>query len=564
MSSTMRSSRFSLSVVAIAFLTSAACGSSAPPSPHAPSETGGSTGSGGKPGSGGSGMASSGGQSGQGGKGGAGESGSGGASGGGSGGAAGNAGTGGASIDPTPDAGEGDGGGSDTGPPPPLPPEMEKPLPACKKTVDVANNAALGGAISAAQPGDCLVLADGSYTFPAISKKGTADAPIVIRAKNRLMAEVPSGNLNYQGSSYVVVEGIKFTSSGNISFNDSDNCRLTRVRFIPTSQAGNDWVNFNGTSHHNRVDRCEFGPKTVLGNTIMFSGPGNTVSPNNRIDHNFFHDIKGGGGNGWETLRIGLSSKAQSKAHTIVEFNLFKAATGDPETISVKSSENIIRYNTYRATTGEITLRHGNGTLVYGNFMLADGNAEARGMRVLGADHRIFNNYLEGIKASNGIFLRSGSADGTDQNGTEFYRVYRTHIVNNTLVDSKGIYVGSTGLAPVDCVIANNIVVNPSGAAYVNVGQNTKVEGNIFNGGMGGLTEGVKMMDPMLMKVDGVFRLSSGSPAIDASVGNYAYVVDDMDGQMRTKPDLGADELVMGGVITRRPLTEADVGVNAP
>jgi hypothetical protein len=551
-------------VCVVLALALGACGSSA--KPNSPGETpagtggkpsGGSGGSGGKP-SGGSGGAG-GMTSGQGGSGGQQDLGGQGA------GPSGNGGQGG-SKDP-----DSDGGGSnpdvvvdDSGPPPPLPPEMEKPLPDCKKTVEVANNAALGGALSAAQAGDCLVLADGSYTFPAISKKGTEAAPIVIRAKNRGMAEVPSGNLNYQGSSYVVVEGLKFTSSGNINFNDSDNCRLTRLRFIPTNQAGNDWVTFNGTSHHNRVDRCEFGPKTVLGNTIMFSGPGNTVSPNNRIDHNFFHDIKGGGGNGWETLRIGLSSKAQSKAHTIVEFNLFKAATGDPETISVKSSENVIRYNTYRATTGEITLRHGNGTLVYGNFMLADGNAEARGMRVLGANHRIFNNYLEGIKASNGIFLRSGSADGTDQNGTEFYRVYRTHIVNNTVVDSKGIYVGSTGLAPVECVVANNIVINPSGPAYVDVGQGTKVEGNIFNTGMGGLTNGVKMMDPMLTKVDGVFRLPAGSPAIDAALPGYDYVMDDMDGQPRSKADLGADEFVMGGVITRRPLTEADVGINAP
>jgi poly(beta-D-mannuronate) lyase len=547
----MRRSSLSLSFVALVLLTGG-CGSSSPK--PAGQSTGGVSGSGGKPGSGGrpgSGGAAqaSGGQLG---------------SGGGAGGSAG-AGPGTGGQAPDPDAGSDvtvDPG--DSAPPPPLPPEMEKPLPACKKTVEVANNAALGGALSAAQAGDCLVLADGTYTFPAISKKGTADAPIVIRAKNRGMAEIPSGNLNYEGASYVVVEGVKFTSSGSINFNNSDYCRLTRVRFIPTNQVGNDWVTFNGTSHHNRVDRCEFGPKTVLGNTIMFSGPGDTVSPDNRIDHNFFHDIKGGGGNGWETLRIGLSSKAQSKAHTIVEFNLFKAATGDPETISVKSSENIIRYNTYRATTGEITLRHGNGTLVYGNFMLADGNAEARGMRVLGANHRIFNNYLEGIKASNGIFLRSGSADGTDQNGTEFYRVYRTHIVNNTLVDSKGVYVGSTGLAPVDCVVANNIVVNPSGAAYVDVGQNTKVEGNVFSGGMGGLTAGVQMMDPMLVKVDGIFRLGPGSPAIDAAVGTYDYVTDDMDGQPRTKTDLGADELVMGGVITRRALTEADVGLDAP
>jgi poly(beta-D-mannuronate) lyase len=54
-----------------------------------------------------------------------------------------------------------------------------------------------------------------------------------------------------------------------------------------------------------------------------------------------------------------------------------------------------------------------------------------------------------------------------------------------------------------------------------------------------------------------------GSPAIDSAVGTYEYVTDDMDGHMRAKADVGADELGPG-MITRRPLVEADVGPNAP
>ena len=209
-----------------------------------------------------------------------------------------------------------------------------------------------------------------------------------------------------------------------------------------------------------------------------------------------------------------------------MEFNLFKAATGDPETISVKSSDNIVRYNTYRATNGEITLRHGNRNLVYGNFMLSDGLTEARGMRVLGADHRIFNNYIEGITRTAGIFLRGGTNAGAERaTGTDFYRVYRTHIVNNTLVDGRGIAVGSTDMPPLDCVVANNIVQNSSGAAIVNVGQGTKIEGNIVfpmgAGATAGVMAGSRMIDPKLMQVDGVFRISMGSPAIDAALGAY-------------------------------------------
>jgi hypothetical protein len=473
------------------------------------------------------------------------------------------AGTGGSGGNRPPDAG----GAPDAGPmmPPPLAPDP--PLPPCKRTTQVDGSGALGGAISGAQPGDCLVLADGNYMFPGISKRGTADAPIVIRAANRGKAVVPGGNISLSNSAYVVIEGLTFTSSGSISFNSSEYCRLTRTRFNPTNQAANDWVTMNGTTHHTRIDHNDFGPKTQVGNTIMFGGEGSQIVQYNQVDHNFFHDISGGGGNGWETLRMGLSGRAQTKGFNIAEFNLFKGATGDPETISVKSSDNIIRYNTYRATNGEITLRHGNRNLVYGNFMLADGLTEARGMRVLGADHRIFNNYIENINRTAGILLRGGSDPAENASGTAFYAVYRTHIVNNTLVGGRGIAVGSTDIPPRDCVVANNIVVNASGAGIVDVGMGTKIENNIVfpmgGGATIGVMTGVQMIDPMLMKMDGVFRLTAGSPAIDAAMGNYAYVMDDMDGHARNKPDIGADELAPG-IITRRPLTEADVGPNAP
>ena len=438
-------------------------------------------------------------------------------------------------------------------------------LPPCGRTISVSSSAQLATAVGAARAGDCLVLADGNYTFPGITRTATAAQPIVIRAANRGKAVVTEGDIAVSGSAHVVIEGLTFTSSGAITFRDSQYCRLTRVRFIPTNQAGNDWVTITGTSHHNRIDHNDFGPKEVLGNTIMLAGAGAQIVQHNRIDHNYFHDIRGGGGNGWETIRMGLSRWGQSPAFNLVELNLFRAATGDPETISVKSSDNIIRYNTYRATNGEITLRHGNRNLVYGNFMLGDGLAAARGMRVLGADHRIFNNYIESVGASAGILLRGGSNDSTTGNGTDFYRVYRTHVVNNTLVGGRGIQVGSIDLPPVDCVVANNVVQHASGEGIANLGTGTKLEGNIVHamGGMQTLTSGVRLVDPMLAKMDGVFRPLAGSPLIDAAVGGYAYVMDDMDGHPRAKPDVGADE-VAPGVITRRALTEADVGVNAP
>jgi hypothetical protein len=41
-----------------------------------------------------------------------------------------------------------------------------------------------------------------------------------------------------------------------------------------------------------RVDHNDFGPKTVLGNTIMLSGAGSQIVQQTRLDHNYFHDVR--------------------------------------------------------------------------------------------------------------------------------------------------------------------------------------------------------------------------------------------------------------------------------
>src|SRR5205814_1516154 len=142
---------------------------------------------------------------------------------------------------------------------------------------------------------------------------------------------------------------------------DSPYCRLTRTRIEPAKDKGGAWVNMQGKTHHVRIDRNDMGNKTVPGNMVQtgVDVPGQVVQYI-RIDHNLFHDVHFGGGNGWETIRAGYSHVAPSKGFITIEYNLFRAANGDPETISVKSSDDIVRYNTMRGTNGQICLRHGN------------------------------------------------------------------------------------------------------------------------------------------------------------------------------------------------------------
>jgi hypothetical protein len=142
----------------------------------------------------------------EGGSGGGGVSGRGGASQGGRGGMAGG-GTGGASGTGASSAGSGgavlDGPGADRsvppatedGPPaspggdagPSSDPGPDQPPP-CQRMVNVSSAAALAPALAAAMPGDCLLAADGAYGALTITAKGTAAAPIQLRAANLLKA----------------------------------------------------------------------------------------------------------------------------------------------------------------------------------------------------------------------------------------------------------------------------------------------------------------------------------------------------------------------------------------
>jgi hypothetical protein len=295
---------------------------------------------------------------------------------------------------------------------------------------------------------------------------------------------------------------------------------------------------------------------------VMLSGAGPQTVQYTRIDHNHFHDVTYGGGNGWELIRAGLSGWTFSKAYTVIERNLFVRGDSDPETISIKSSDNTIRWNTMRATAGQFTLRHGNRTQVYGNYILGDGRGTS-GLRVYGGDHKIFNNYIAGVSGV-GINIDSGSS--TDDSGalTDHKVTYRVQVMFNTLVNGRGISVGSgKPLPPRDITVAYNILQGAGPLVSVVGGATVRSMGNIVNGGAAGYSQGMMMVDPKLTKVGDIFRISAGSPAIDAVTEMFEFLNEDIDGRPRNKPDIGAQELSMDpgkyGL-----LKETDVGPMAP
>jgi hypothetical protein len=310
-----------------------------------------------------------------------------------------------------------------------------------------------------------------------------------------------------------------------------------------------------------QVDHNTFSNRTNEGVYLQITGPGSEIAKRTWIHHNYFYNHQFTGANGGESIRLGYSHKQSKSANAIVEYNLFEKADGDSEAISVKSSDNTVRFNTIRDSRGYIVLRHGNRTTVEGNVLFNSG------IRFHGNDHKIYNNYVESTHDRAMVF-GSGSEADSGPTSKEHDRPDRVTVAFNTLIGT-GAVVDSDGgeFKPKDCVLANNIIRGSSGGVVsMHSGSIVKYEGNVIWGGTGGNmpASGYRSVDPKLVKdANGLFRLTSGSPAIDASAGTYSYVTRDFDPQARSgKPDVGADEYSSSA--TRKPLTKADVGVSAP
>ena len=138
------------------------------------------------------------------------------------------------------------------------------------------------------------------------------------------------------------------------------------------------------------IDHNELRNKSTLGQMIDVRGIGTQVARQLWVHHNYFHDFTSPGGNGAETIRLGLSGLSRSNGGAIVEYNLFVRCRGENELISNKSGGNTFRYNTFLdSQEAQLTLRHGNDSLAYSNYFL-----NTNGLRVFGHRHQIFSNYF--------------------------------------------------------------------------------------------------------------------------------------------------------------------------
>ena len=433
--------------------------------------------------------------------------------------------------------------------------------------------------------GDLVILKNGTWEDVSLEFKGTGTAsqPITLRAETPGQV-VFSGNSSLEiGGSYLIVDGLVFqdgyTTNGHViafrtnSSNLANNCRLTNTKILnynPSSRSTEyKWVSLYG--QNNRVDHCHFQGKDHAGAMLVIWLDEN---PNyHQIDHNYFGPRPDLGVNGGETIRVGTSDWSMYDSHTIVEYNLFDECDGEIEIISNKSCKNIYRYNTFRNSEGTLTLRHGNECEVHSNFFFGDPEKDCGGIRIIGEDHRVYNNYLQEIPGTDfraAISLTNGVPNSPLN---RYFQVKNALVVNNTLVNCyQPFSIGSgksseLSLPPLNCEIANNVIaVYTSGTSkiinYVDTPENMVYQKNIMYGANLGIAPipGILEENPDLLE-GAVWRPSESSIVIDYGSTGYSFVSHDIDGQTRgPSNDAGCDQ-GSTGTILNKPLTIADVGV---
>jgi len=470
----------------------------------------------------------------------------------------------------------------------------------------VSTNYELNAAISNASAGTTIILANQTWTDVQINinKTGTESNPITIKAQT-------PGNVFFEGrsnislgGSYIIFEGVIFQNASGLitngdkiepiiefrdtSNNDCVNCIVRNIKIDSYNGISSQetlkfkWIIIYG--EYNEVSYSSFIGKNGVG-SIINDNHNNSTPDYSKIHHNYFadrvpvnNDVNGL--NDQDAIRIGVSTTSLSDSFTEVYDNFFNNWSGEVEIISNKCGSNKYYNNTFRDFQGTLTLRHGNNTEVYGNYFFANNNSFSGGIRVIGEDHKIYNNYIEGVNHRKPSGSGSGATGGINvSNGkpnsalNEYYQVKNVQIINNTLVNCDlairiGTKVNSAlTLAPENLIVANNIMLNSSDSAFeeTTVPFGTSIyEGNITQNGnwdlINGLNSNQTVTSGLLTSGSDFYNITSGSAALDSGLGTYNFLTTDITGGIRsTDFDIGAEEFNSGG--TNLPYSIADVGL---
>jgi hypothetical protein len=374
-------------------------------------------------------------------------------------------------------------------------------------------------AMNALQPGDELVLRGGDYTLTDawhITMKGTAQAPIVVRAKDGEHPHldrpaIDQNIIDFDDVEYAEVRGIEFSggSAGlrmisanfftiqDCSVHDTDDAAIT-------ANSGSEYTNLSVI--HNEIYNTG---ATGEGMYIGCNNNGCRVH-DSLFERNYIHDTNGPS----VTQGDGIEIKEGSYANIV--------------------RDNVIHDTGYPCIITYSTVGNGGPNLIERNLLW---NCGDHGIQSA-ADVIIRNNIILG-SAADGI-ANQPHQDGTPSN---------IQILNNTILHPQNDAIASTGITG-SVLIANNAVYSQQANAIRVGGDLSQVvlAGNVGEGALSGLSSGLA---PGNMANDFVAASYSGTLPNDVypkaggaliAAGDTQYVVnDDFNGTLRNGvADVGA------------------------
>ena len=382
-------------------------------------------------------------------------------------------------------------------------------------SIKVTNIDELNKAIDSCKAGDQIILANGIWKDVQIKfrGKGTIDKPITIKAETTGKVTIEGESYLKFGGEYLVVEGLYFKNGFSpsnavidfkISSKDkpdeiSNNCKVTNCVIEDFNKPKRDksdlWVQFWG--RHNTLSNCYIAGKTNRGPTVRVSIAGiESINNYHQIVNNHFGPRPVKGGPSGETIQLGDSYTSMSPSHTMVANNLFEECNGEVEVISSKTNFNIFKNNVFYKSEGSLVTRHGNYSMIDGNYFIGDGeNENYGGIRIINTGHWVVNNYFYGLK---GKSFRSPLAvmNGIPKSPLNRYnQVTDVVVAYNTYVNCSspwqfgvGTNIAQAKVLPkseirsaraIRTTVANNIIYNEKGLESIVV-ENDKADGVAF------------------------------------------------------------------------------------
>ena len=371
-------------------------------------------------------------------------------------------------------------------------------------------------------PGDTVIMLNGNWRSQQINfkGKGTEQKPIVLLAETPGMVLLTgNSNLKIDGT-WLIVDGLSFKDGYSLKDDvvifskNTSHCRLTNTNikdYNPLNKATDyKWVSLYG--QYNRLDHCSLIGKTNSGTTLVVWL---ADKPNyHEIDHNYFGPRPPLGVNGGETIRIGTSTWSMYDSYTKVSFNIFDKCDGEVETISIKSGHNLISNNLFFECEGTVTFRHGNNSEVSYNYFIGNNKKNAGGIRIIGENHKVHHNYLQGLPGR-GLRAAISLMNGLEKPELhEYFPVKNAEVHSNIIVDCREAFVFGAGkndqvkVAPDNLTIRNNYIIDP-GSLLVKTDNPTNLflENNQVRGAA--LSAGFIKMSTDLHQEDGIWQLKT-------------------------------------------------------